>query len=132
MTRSMWITAMYGVVLPISIIWSIITLLISFYVEKMNLMRRCTIKFDINEKLSFKIMHMVEFMIPIYGISYLFFSFYLYGNNKLQIGSIIATAVSIIYPYFPLKRINDFFLAPYKSHKEDITYENAKVYWNEN
>ena len=60
-------TAFFTIMLPIGIIWSIIALILMYWISKYNLLRRNTVTYRYGSKYGKEVIEMLGMIIPIYA-----------------------------------------------------------------
>lgn len=78
----MYVVAFYASVIPIGLVITCIALLTHYWVEKYNIARRRTIKYNYSSEMSIEMIEQLEFVLPIYCV--LFFIFIIV--NKSLVG----------------------------------------------
>lgn len=79
--KTMYFTAFYSVILPLGMVISMFGLLLTYYVDKKNILRNRTIKHTISTSLCVEMTEMVEYILPIYaGANWIFF-YYVTGEK---------------------------------------------------
>lgn len=66
--KTMWFTFLYGGLIPLGYVISMLGLILYYYVDKYNVFRRRTIKESLSKELSIEMIEMIEFIIPVFGL----------------------------------------------------------------
>ena len=77
--KTMWFTFLFGSAIPLGIVLSIVGLIMYFWIDKYNVMRRRTVKENLAKEVSIEMIEMLELSIIFCGVgnmtmSYSFFS----------------------------------------------------------
>lgn len=103
----MWFTFLYISLIPIGGIFSCIGLLLYYWVDKYNLLRRSTISSKVSGNLIYLTMQMLDFTLVFRTIGDIFFDYKVKG--KVNLSSIILLGVAVIYQLIPLQSIIHYF-----------------------
>lgn len=76
MLNLLYTVSFYTPILPVVLLWAIIGLFLTYIIDKYNLLRRRTVKFALGNSLSVEMTEMVEFILPIFTLSNIFFFYY--------------------------------------------------------
>lgn len=66
--KTMWFTFFYGDAIPIGIAINLVTLIVYYWVDKYNVLRRRTIKDTISSDLSNEMIHWLGFILILHAI----------------------------------------------------------------
>ncbi len=66
--KTMWFTFFYSPVIPFATLFSIIGLILYYWVDKYNILRRRTVKENIGRDLSIEMIEYLEFVIIWFGV----------------------------------------------------------------
>ncbi|KAL4484378.1 hypothetical protein ABPG74_019555 [Tetrahymena malaccensis] len=125
---TMFTTAFYSPIVPITIFWSLIGLILQYWVDKYNLIHRSTVKYNMSAELSIEMTEHLEYFLPIQSISTLIFYQYANGGDW-GLSSIIGTAIGLLHAFLPMQLINERFFEINKSQANTIDYEEAQKYF---
>lgn len=73
----MMMTFFYASIMPFCIIYSIIGLTLFYWSNKYNLLRRKTVKNNLNINIAIRIIAIIEYIVPIYCIANMIFISYI-------------------------------------------------------
>lgn len=65
----MYTVAFYTSILPIVLAWTMVGLVMIYFLDKYNILRRRTIKFALGDELSKEMTEMIELILPIYTLA---------------------------------------------------------------
>lgn len=65
----MYVVAFYAAIIPLGLVVTCIALLTHYWVEKYNVARRRTIKYNYSSVMSIQMIEQLEFVLPIYCVS---------------------------------------------------------------
>lgn len=96
-------TAFYSIMLPIGILWSILALLVVYWVSKYQLLRHSVNPINYSIKLGVEIIEMLEHIIPLYGLSAaMFIIFTTNDNGFLGKFSLFWIALCLVHNFLPM------------------------------
>lgn len=78
--KTMWFTFLFGNVIPLGIILSIIGLSCYFWIDKYNVMRRRTVKENLSKEVSIEMIEMLELTVIFCGIGNMTMSYEFFGT----------------------------------------------------
>lgn len=74
----MYLVAFYSPIIPMGILISILGIVMFYWINKYNVVRRCSINFSLSAELSIEMTEMIEYFLPIYSvIFYILFRIFL-------------------------------------------------------
>jgi uncharacterized Tic20 family protein len=116
--KTMWFTFLFGSTIPIGFLCSYIGLIIYYFVDKHNLLRKRTVKECINKQLSMEMISLLELIIffsPVgeISVSYAFF-------KSFPTYDLIILGVATCYALLPKDKILDT-LFPLRNYEEVLT-----------
>lgn len=123
----MFTTAFYAPLLPIGLLYTMVGLAITYWIEKYKVLRERVIDFNLSEKLSTEMTEILELFLPIYCIANLIFEYMIVktkdehpDNNSnhpiidmFMMASFYAKlgiVVGILHALLPMKEINEFLI----------------------
>ena len=74
MTKTMWFTFFYAPCIPLGLIFSMITLVLYFWIDKYNVMHRRTIKETLSKDVSIEMIENIELTLVFFAVGNLTFS----------------------------------------------------------
>jgi len=122
--KTMWFVFLYGNLLPMATLMFLIYLIIFYWVDKYNLLRRRCVKEAISLELSANMVESLELIIPIYGLGNYLFAVNLF--HQVDWCSITIFVIGIVYIILPMKKINEF-LFEVGSEDEVVVYGDAEA-----
>lgn len=98
----------YSTIIPIGIAWGIGTLLVQYWVDKYNLIRRRTIKYNMSKDLSREMTELLEYALIIYCVSILIFRYIITNDTSTSTTPliIIGIAIGILHAMLPMDLVN--------------------------
>ena len=66
--KTMWFTFFYSPVIPLGTFWSLLGLIVYYWVDKYNVLRRRTIKESISKDLTFEMIELLEYIIIFHSV----------------------------------------------------------------
>lgn len=89
--------AFYGYLIPIGIPVVLITFIVQYWVDKFNLFKRSSLKYEVSHDLTSKMFKLLQFSVPIYAIGMLLFSIEI--NEGITIFPLLAVAISFLFVF---------------------------------
>jgi hypothetical protein len=77
--KTMWFTFFYAPCIPLGNLFSIISLIFYYHIDKYNILRRRTIKESLSKEVSIEMIEMLEFIVILYAVGNITFSYHLFG-----------------------------------------------------
>ncbi|KAL4435368.1 hypothetical protein ABPG74_022851 [Tetrahymena malaccensis] len=105
--KTMFMVAFYSPIIPIGIVYSMVAILLIYWVDKFNILRRKTIKFSQSAELSIEMTEMIEYILPIYSLSNALFLIYIVGIDYVSVVSWISLGLGIIHAALPMQEFNE-------------------------
>lgn len=97
--KTMWFTFFYGTCIPIGFFFSIITLILYYWVDKYNIIRRRTIKEVLSKDVSIEMIDNLEMIMALFPIGNFAFNYQLFGMvHNFDIYLIIISIVWMVLP----------------------------------
>ena len=122
-------TFLYGTCIPFGIIMSVLNLIIYYWIDKYNLLRRRTIKESLSMQVSVEMIDLLDICIIFFAMGNLTFQYQLFGSiDKL---SIIQLFLSCIYAILPMQDINEMLFEIVNSD-EEVPFEVAQFEFRTN
>lgn len=104
--RNMYITAAYSPIIPVGSIFMLFGLILNYWTDKYNLLRRRTVKHNLSEELSIQMTEMLEYTLPLFSIANSFFFYFIeYDLQKRQL-SLIGAIIGILHCFLPMQYFN--------------------------
>ena len=98
-------TFLYATCIPFGIIMSVGTLIIYYWIDKYNLLRRRTVKESLSMQVSIEMIEMLELSIIFFAMGNITFQLQLFGSiDKLAVIQII---IAFLYSLLPMQEINE-------------------------
>ena len=66
--NTMWVTFLYAPLIPIVLPFSLVYIILTYYIEKYTIMRRSTVKDVLSRNISIEMIEYLEFIIIFYSI----------------------------------------------------------------
>ena len=132
MIKTMYVTIFFSVLLPIGIIWSLLSLSFMYKIHKYNLIKKSTTNHVISYQLAEEVIEMLEYIIPIYGVSNVVFVYLVEGSlENMGKYTILMTIISLIHNFLPMDQINEWILPVKKANPTNMNYKLAiETVWN--
>ncbi|EAS02382.2 phage head-tail family protein, putative (macronuclear) [Tetrahymena thermophila SB210] len=125
---TMFTTAFYCPIVPITIIWSLICFILQYWIDKYNLIYRSSVKYNMSSELSLEMTEHLEYFLPIQCLSTLIF--YQYANGgEFGLSSILGTVLGFLHAFLPMQEINERFFNVKNPQANTIDYESAQKYF---
>lgn len=121
--KTMWFTFFYAPCIPLGIFFSILNLILYYYIDKFNLLKRRTIKESLDKSVSVEMIEMLEMSIIYYAIGNATFSLQLFHKLKWQ--EIVLLIIGVIYAALPMQEFNEY-LFKMNDYSESKSYNEAK------
>ncbi|KAL4489887.1 hypothetical protein ABPG72_010786 [Tetrahymena utriculariae] len=125
---TMFTTAFYCPIVPMTIIWSLICFILQYWIDKYNLIYRSSVKYNMSSELSLEMTEHLEYFLPIQCLSTLIFYQYANGGD-FGLSSILGTVLGFLHAFLPMQEINERFFQVKNSSPNTIDYENAQKYF---
>ena len=127
--KNLFMAALYAPILPVAIFWTIIGNFFLFYVEKYNILRRNSICRSLGPSLAREMTEFLEWFLIIYGISAFGFNYLFLG--EVSIFDIALFVLAIVNAFLPMDEINKIIYGPVAPQNAEETYENMRLYLEE-
>ncbi|KAL4484377.1 hypothetical protein ABPG74_019554 [Tetrahymena malaccensis] len=125
---TMFTTAFYCPIVPMTIIWSLICFILQYWIDKYNLIYRSSVKYNMSSELSLEMTEHLEYFLPIQCLSTLIF--YQYANGgEFGLSSILGTILGFLHAFLPMQEINERLFQVKDSSPNTIDYEEASKYF---
>lgn len=140
--NTMFTTAFYAPLLPIGMVWSLICLFFTYWIEKYKVLNQRSILHNITNRLSTEMTELLELFLPIYCAANLIFSYMivktpsehpnLHANpfwDMFISGSLYAKVgifVGIVHSLLPMKELNESWIPTDVAIENNYTYKDAK------
>lgn len=82
--KTMWFTFFYAPCIPLGNIFSILNLILYYYIDKYNVLRRRVIKESLGKEITFEMIEMLEYIIILFAIGNFTFSYQLFNKSDWQ------------------------------------------------
>ncbi|EAS04833.2 kinase domain protein (macronuclear) [Tetrahymena thermophila SB210] len=105
--KTMFMVAFYSPIIPVGILYSMVAILLMYWVDKFNILRRKTIKFSQSAELSIEMTEMIEYILPIYSLSNALFLLYIVGIDYVSVVSWISLGIGLIHAALPMQLFNE-------------------------
>ena len=103
----MWSAFLYSSLTPCSIILALISLCLFYWIDKYNLLRRSSLKKNIDSKTLMSFYSMLEFFIIMKALGWIIFDYYLKNGPFLH--SFIILSIGLTYMILPKSLILNLF-----------------------
>ena len=118
--ETMWFTYLYATLVPIGAFISAVGVIIYYWIDKYNLLRRSAVTNEVSGKLVVTSMSLLDFTLLFLPVGSLMFDMQV-GKDYTP-SSIVMLVVAFVYIILPLNRIIGFFNAEHFK-PEEKTYE---------
>jgi len=102
--KTMWFTFLFGTAIPVGCILSCIGLIIYYFIDKYNILRRRTVKENISKDLSMEMMTMLAMIVVFSPVGEMTMSFAFYGTFSFF--DIILLTIALLYVLMPVDAIH--------------------------
>ena len=102
----MFTIAFYAPILPQALVYSLIGLICNYWVDKYKILHRRTIKCEINKDLSVEMTEMIEFILPLFAGSNIFFFYYI--HNTVSYYTLAGFIVGLLHAFLPMQDFNEW------------------------
>lgn len=119
----MWFTFLYVSIIPLGAVFSMIGVILYFFVDKFVLLRRSSVKHSVSSHLANYMMFLLDLTLIFKPLGELFFDFNL--RKETRISTYVMLGAGILYMLLPLNRILNA-LFPEKALKHVYTYDELK------
>lgn len=103
----MYLCAFYSPIIPLGMLWCLLAILLHFWVDKYNLLRRRVVKHNMSSDLSIEMTEMLEFVLIIYCLGNLIFWIFILGDyNNLSYWAVGGVFLGLIHAMLPMDMIN--------------------------
>jgi hypothetical protein len=121
--KTMWFTFVYVGIIPLGAGFSLLGIILYFFVDKYVLLRKSSVKSSVSSHLANYMMLLLDFTLLFKSLGELFFDLNL--RHEMRISTLVMLGVSVVYLLLPLNLIlNKLF--PEKTLKHIYTYEELK------
>ncbi|EAR82133.2 kinase domain protein (macronuclear) [Tetrahymena thermophila SB210] len=107
--KTMLFTAFYAPLIPVGILFSMLGIMLLYFIQKYKILNHRTIRYSMSNLLSLEMIELTEYILPIYCLSNIVFSYILNQNSHISIFSALAVAIGIFNIFLPMNAINEFF-----------------------
>ncbi|CAD8069040.1 unnamed protein product [Paramecium sonneborni] len=120
--KTMWFTFMYGTAIPLGTLFSAFGILIYYFVDYYNILRRRTVKESISIQLSTEMIEMLEYIIAwcAFGEMTMTYTFF----KEVSKIDILLIVMAILYQQLPMEDISEY-LFPVENNEEKLFLEQA-------
>lgn len=122
--KTMWFTIFYAYLIPVASLISLAGIILYYFVDKYNLLRKCSLKQTMSSTISNRMMKLLDFTLLFLIVGDILFDLQI--RNYVSLSSIIMFVVALIYLVLPLDTILDYVLEE-KFHLDRLSYDEAKV-----
>ena len=122
--KTMWFTFFYGTAIPIGIICSWTGLVLYYWTDKYNLLRRRTVKESISEELSMAMINYLEYIILFSSFGEMTFEINFFGG--ITVWNVVLLIVAIVYLFIlPVDKINRWIFKM-EAQEESVDYRDGR------
>ncbi|CAK64341.1 unnamed protein product (macronuclear) [Paramecium tetraurelia] len=120
--KTMWFTFLYGTAIPLGTVCSAFGILIYYYVDYYNILRRRTVKESISIQLSTEMIEMLEYIIvwSAFGEMIMTYAFF----KEISSIDVLLMVIAIIYASLPMEDISEY-LFPVVNNEEIKPYDEG-------
>lgn len=104
--KTMWFTFFYSPAIPLGTLWSILGVIIYYWADKYNLVKRYIVKESISKDLTFEMIELLELVVMLHSFGNFFFKLKLF--KFYEHSSIILLVIGGLYNLLPMQSINEF------------------------
>lgn len=80
----MMVTAFFSPLLPLSLLWAFISLIVIYWFEKYKLLNSCSVDKHVGNRTTLVMCNMIDYFLPIYVFGYTIFSYIATGNEFIH------------------------------------------------
>lgn len=121
----MWFTFLYSTLLPIGALTSIFGLIVYYWVDKYNLLRRSSVNRQVSGRLIHASLNLLDFTLFLKPIGSIIFDKQL--RDQALPSTIVMVVVGFIYVVIPKNKIVQF-LDNERFRQHSLTFKNLKIY----
>lgn len=121
--KTMWFTYAYAPAIHIGALISVVGMVIYYWVDKYNILRRRVVKENISMDLSIQMIENLEYTVVFFTVFFMSlfqfsaFFFQLWLVHIFSISTLIMFVVGIIYTILPMQVINEWLFPIEKTHE---------------
>ena len=101
--------AFYSPILPQASVWIIFGLILEYWMNKYTLLKKRQVTKSLSFTLSIEMIEMLEYYLPIFGISCMYFNFLL--RDDFSILALVPFIIGIINALLPMQKINEYLFS---------------------
>ncbi|CAD8092456.1 unnamed protein product [Paramecium primaurelia] len=123
--KNMYVVAFYASVIPIGLVITCFALLFFYWVEKYNIARRRTIKYNYSSVMSREMIEQLEYVLPIYCLTNLWWEYVFL--QSISIEAIIGVCFGVANAILPMHEINKLLFRMKAKPNEHLPINEAEV-----
>ncbi|CAD8118599.1 unnamed protein product [Paramecium sonneborni] len=123
--RNMYVVAFYASVIPIGLVITCFALVLFYWVEKYNIARRRTIKYNYSSVMSREMLEQLEYVLPIYCLTNLWWEYVFL--ESISIEAIIGVVFGVANAILPMHEINKLLFRMKVQPNEHLPINEAEV-----
>lgn len=108
--KTVYLVAFYATILPISCFWGILSLVLTYWIDKYNLLRRRAVLSNLSSELAIEMTEMLEFVLIIFALgNYASMIFILEEDKKTNYLSlaILGILIGVVHAALPMQWVNE-------------------------
>ena len=103
--KTMWFTFLYATCIPLGTFFSMLSLIMYYFIDRYNVLRRSTIKESLGPELSIEMIELLEWCLIVFVLGT--FTFYRDLFGKTEVTTLILLGIAFIYSILPLQSITE-------------------------
>ncbi|CAD8059583.1 unnamed protein product [Paramecium sonneborni] len=123
--KNMYVVAFYASVIPLALIITCVALVFHYWVEKYNIARRRTIKYNYSSQMSIEMIEQLELVLPIYCLTNLWWEYVFL--ESISVEAIIGICLGVGNAILPMHEINESMFSMKSEIDEHLPIQQAEV-----
>ncbi|CAD8132867.1 unnamed protein product [Paramecium octaurelia] len=122
--KNMYVVAFYASVIPLALIITCVALLLHYWVEKLNISKRRSIKYNYSSQMSIEMIEQLELVLPIYCGTNLWWEYAFLGSISTE--AIIGICLGVGNAILPMHEINELIFPLQSEIDEHLPIQEAE------
>ncbi|CAK58393.1 unnamed protein product (macronuclear) [Paramecium tetraurelia] len=123
--KNMYVVAFYASVIPLALVITCVALLVHYWVEKYNIARRRTIKYNYSSQMSIEMIEQLELVLPIYCMTNLWWEYVFLESISTE--AIIGICLGVGNAILPMHEINESMFSMKSEIDEHLPIQEAET-----
>ena len=116
--------AFYSGILPTATLWVVLGLSLLYWIYKRQLLELRSVKQSLSNNLSIEMTEMIEYFVPIFGASFVYFIYVLRG--KIGVLEVLPLAIGLVHALLPMQELNECLFRIPDSKANEQRYSDAQ------